>query len=544
MSQAMVCAPQPEAVEAGLDVLAHGGNVVDAAIGAALVQTVVDPQMCGVAGFGSMQIYRADTDSHHSIDFHGRAPLSTRADQWEHLIVRESDDGFGFILRGEVNEIGYQSMTTPLTLKAFGEALEQFGTKPLADLIAPAIEYCEQGFTVRPAVQRFWHQPSIAGRIKRMRVITDNAASAKIYLKPDGSLHEVGEVLRNPDMGNTYRRIAEHGIEDFYCGEIARAIDTDMRAHGGHITLEDLRTCSTEHTVPLEGTYRGFQVHTNQPPGGGLMILEMLNILEQFDLGSMGHNSADYIATVSEAMKIATVDKDARTGDPRFVDIPVAELTSKAYAAAQADLIRSGKLTHVPRVNTGGPESKDTTHICVADTAGNVVSMTHSLGSSSGVVTEGLGFMYNNCMMVFDPRPGYTGSLAPGKARFSALCPTTLFKDGKPYLTLGAPGGTTITMGVLQTILNVVDFDMSAQEAVSAPRFCTTSDTVELTNRILRSVERELVRRGYPTRRYPVSYMVPLVHAIRLRNGALDGGADPAGDGMAATVQVAPTGGH
>ena len=148
-------------------------------------------------------------------------------------------------------------------------------------------------------------------------------------------------------------------------------------------------------------------------------------------------------------------------------------------------------------MNAGGPESKDTTHICVADSEGNVVTMTHSLGSSSGVVTEGLGFMYNNCMMVFDPRPGNAGSLAPGKARFSALCPTTLFKDGKPFLSLGAPGGTTITMGVLQTILNVVDFDMSAQEAVSAPRFCTTSDTVELTNRILRSVERDLTRRGY-----------------------------------------------
>ena len=539
MKEAMVCAPQPEAVEAGLDVLAAGGNVIDAAIGAALVQTVVDPQMCGIAGFGSMQIYLAATNSHHSIDFHGRAPLATRAEQWEDLIVRESDDGFGFILKGEVNEIGYQSMTTPLTLKAFGEALDRFGTKPFSDLLQPAIEYCEQGFVVRPAVHRFWHQPAIAGRIERMRVVTDDPAAAKIYLKPDGSLHQVGDVLRNPDMGRTYRRIAEHGITDFYEGEIARTIDADMRAHGGHITLEDLRTCSTEHTVPLEGTYRGFQLFTNQPPGGGLMILEMLNILEQFDLRAMGHNSADYIATVSEAMKIATVDKDARTGDPRFVDIPVAELTSKDYAAQMAERIREGKLTHVPRVNAGGPESKETTHICVADTEGNVVTMTHSLGSSSGVVTEGLGFMYNNCMMVFDPRPGHTGSLAPGKARFSALCPTTLFKDGKPFLSLGAPGGTTITMGVLQTILNVVDFDMSAQEAVSAPRFCTTSDTVELTNRILRSVERDLTRRGYPTCRYPVSYMVPLVHAIRLRDGALDGGADPAGDGMAASITVA-----
>ena len=536
MTHGMISAPQPEAVEAGLEVFKTGGNVVDAAIAAALVQTVVDPQMCGVAGFGSMQLYRADERRHYSIDFHGRAPLATREDQWQALIDRECDDGFGFVLKGQVNELGYTSMTTPLTIKAFSEAIQQFGTRTLADLLAPAISYCHEGFAVRPHVHGFWRQPAQAGRIERMRVLTDNAASARIYLKPDGSLYNVGETLRNPDMGKTYERIATHGVDDFYHGDIAQAIAADMHAHGGHITLADLASCETEHGQPLVGSYRGFEVHTNQPPGGGLMILEMLNILENFDLASMGHNSADYIATLSEAMKIATVDKDTRMGDPRFVDIPVMELTSKAYAAQHAERIRAGHIAHVPRMNSGGPESQETTHICVADQDGNVVNMTHSLGSSSGVVTDGLGFMYNNCMMVFDPRPGQPGSLAAGKSRFSALCPTTLMRDGKPFLALGAPGGTTITMGVLQAILNVVDFDMSAQDAVCAPRFCTTSDTIELTNRILRSSERELNARGYPTRRYAVSYMVPLVHAIRMRDGALDGGADPAGDGMAMGV--------
>ena len=159
--------------------------------------------------------------------------------------------------------------------------------------------------------------------------------------------------------------------------------------------------------------------------------------------------------------------------------------------------------------------------------------MTHSLGSSAGVVTEGLGFMYNNCMMVFDPRPGRAGSLAPGKARFSAMSPTIVFRDDKPFFLVGAPGGTTITMGNLQAILNAVDFGMSAHEAVSAPRFCTTSDTIELTNRILHRTQAELERRGYPVKRHPFSYMSPLVHAIRIVDGKLDGGADPAGDGMA-----------
>ncbi len=536
MIHGMVCAPQPEAVDAGLDVLRDGGNVMDAAIAAALVQTVVDPQMCGIAGFGSMQIYTAATDEHYFIDFHGRAPLSTRPDMWQSLIERECDDGFGFVLEGQVNETGYASLTTPMTIKAFAEGLEKFGTRPLAEMIQPAIRYCEDGFMVRPKVHGFWHQPAQSGRIARIRVVTDDPVSAKIYRKNDGSLYNVGDILKNPDMGRTYRRIAEAGVEDFYTGEIAHAIDADMRVNGGHITLADLATCETEHTAPLRSRYRDFEVATNPPPGGGLMIIEMLNILENFDLAGIGHNSPDYIATLSEAMKIATVDKDTRMGDPRFVDIPMEELMSKDYAATMAARITSGEKTHVPRVNGRAPESKETTHICVADDQGNVVNMTHSLGSSSGVVTEGLGFMFNNCMMVFDPRPGNPGSLAPGKARFTALCPTMLLQDGNPVLALGAPGGTTITMGVLQTILNVVDFGMSAQEAVSAPRFCTLSDTIEITNRILRSTERALQDRGYPTMRYAVSYATPLVHAIRLRDGKLDGGADPAGDGMAAQV--------
>ena len=249
----------------------------------------------------------------------------------------------------------------------------------------------------------------------------------------------------------------------------------------------------------------------------------------------MGHNSAAYIATVAEAMKLATIDKDTSMGDPNFVDVPIERLMSKSYAQTLADRIKAGEKAHVRRINSGPPESKDTTHLVVADSDGNVVNLTHSLGSSSGVITEGLGFMYNNCMMVFDPRPGQVGSLAPGKARFTAMCPTVLSRNDKPMLAVGAPGGTTITMGVLQTILNVVDFGMSAHEAVSAPRFCATSDNIELTNRIFRSAEAGLNAAGYETTRYAASYVTPIVHAVRLIDGKLDGGADPAGDGMAAS---------
>lgn len=534
MTHGMVSAPQPEAVEAGLDILASGGNAVDAAIGAGLVQTVVDPQMCGIAGFGSCHVALAD-GTHKIIDFHGRAPQAVRPEMWEDLIERECDDGFGFILKGEVNEIGYQSMTTPMTLRAFDDILSRWGTRSMAEMLDPAITYCEEGFQVRQSVYNFWSRAPEAGRIPRERGQTQFAATRKIYTRDDGSLLRVGDLLRNPDMARTYRRIAEHGVDDFYTGGIAKEIVADMAANQGLIAADDLAECAPVEAEPLWTTYRGYRVATNQPPGGGLMIAIMLNILERFDLAAMGHNSPEYIAVVSEAMKFATVEKDRAMGDPQFVDIPVERLLSEDYATAAAASIRSGEKVHVPRLNSGG-ESKETTHICVADDAGNCVTMTHSLGSSSGVVTDGLGFMYNNCMMVFDPRPGRVGSLAPGKARFSAMSPTIVFCDDKPFLLLGSPGGTTITMGNLQAILNAIDFGMNAQEAVHAPRFTATSDTIELTNRILRSTERALQERGYPTKRLAQSYYMPSVHTIRIQAGEFDGGADPSNDGMAAQI--------
>ncbi|MEM6624162.1 MAG: gamma-glutamyltransferase family protein [Pseudomonadota bacterium] len=530
MTQAMVSAPQPEAVEAGLDILRQGGNVVDAGIGAALVQTAVDPLMCGIAGFGCCHVRLAD-GTHHLIDFHGLAPRAATPDMWEARVERECDDGFGFILSDRANEIGYQCMTSPMTLRAFSQILGAHGTRTLSDLIQPAIQHIEEGVLVRPAMNAFWTRPETAGRIGGSERVSRFPWVAKIYC-PDGRPLGIGQTLRNPDMARTYRRIADEGIEIFYEGEIAQAMISDIQGHGGILDHADLAN-QPQHSDPLWVDYRGYRIATNQPPGGGLVIAIMLRILERFDLAAMGHNSPDYIATVSEAMKIATVEKDTRMGDPNHVTIPVDEMLSDTFADAMAERIRSGHKTHVPRMNPGH-ESKETTHICVADAAGNCLSMTHTLGSSSGSITDGLGYMYNNAMMVFDPRPGRPGSLAPGKARFSALSPTIVFKDGAPFMLLGAPGGTTITMGNLQAILNAIDFGMNAQQAVSAPRFTTTSDTIEVTNRIFRGAERELQARGYPTRRIPFSYFTPIVQAIRFGPDGLDGGADPSGDGMAA----------
>jgi gamma-glutamyltranspeptidase/glutathione hydrolase len=535
MTDGMISAPQPEAVEAGIEVFKAGGNLIDATVCAALVQTAVDPQMCGIAGFGNIQIFLPEQGVHTTFDFHGRAPKAVKSDIWESLIEREAEDGWGFILSGRENEFGYGSISTPRTLATLDTILNLYGTRPLKELIQPAIEYCRNGVLIRPHMSSYWNMPAIAGRDPNISMVNKFKETQKIYCDESGLVKRVGDLLLNPDMGQLYQDIGDYGVNHFYSGEISQRITSDMQKNGGLLALEDLQECMPEENPPLWGTFFDYKIATNNPPGGGVMLVEMLNILEEFDLKNMGHNSVEYIKVVSEVMKIATIDKDTKVGDPKFTVVPTDELTSKSYAKAHAEKIKQGDRAVVNRVNKGNPESKCTTQLVLADVSGNCVTMTHTLGQPSGVVTEGLGFMYNGAMTVFDPRPGRPGSLAPGKARFTAISPTIIFKDDLPYLILGAPGATYITMGNLQVILNVIVFGMNAQEAVSAPRFAATSNFIELSNRIFRSTEFSLKSENYDVVRRPESHTFAWVHAIRIVNGELDGGADPATDGMSAS---------
>jgi len=534
-SNGMICAPQPEAVEAGADVMRAGGNAVDGAIACALVQTVVDPLMCGIAGFGSLGIFMPGRGFHGYIDFHSPAPGAARPDMWADLIEGEARDGYGFILKGNVNDIGYQSICVPGTLAALYEAQREFGRLPWSEVVQPAIHWAEGGWTVRRHVHAFWSDPGQMGRVPNPRRISETPAARALYCRADGTPKAVGERVVNRDYATVLRLIARDGADVFYRGEIADRIDEDMRAHGGLLSRRDLDGFRPVRVAPLWGAYRGLRLATNAPPGGGIMLVEMLNVLEHFDLAAMGHNSTEYLRVVAEAMKHATVDKDRHVGDPAFVDIPVERLTGAAHAAAAAARIRAGEKTAVPRFNAGTP-TKDTTHISVVDRDGTCVTMTHSLGMPSGVVTEGLGFLYNGCMGVFDPRPGHAGSIAPGKARFSSICPSILFRGDDPALVVGAPGATQIAMGVLQAILNVVDFDMTMTEAVSAPRFSATSNAIDVSNRIPYAVERDLTALGYDVIRNPFPFGFAAVHGIRIDDGHLDGGADPGHDGIAMRI--------
>ncbi|HOB67955.1 gamma-glutamyltransferase [Ottowia sp.] len=530
----MVVCAQPEAAESGIDILRAGGNAVDAAVACALAQTVVDPLMCGIAGFGTAAVYLQGQGVHEYVDFHSPAPLAARDDMWADLVESELRDGFGFALRGRVNDLGAQSVAVPATLRGLEAMHQTHGRLPWAQVVEPAVRWAADGFFVRPGMYTFWMDAPLAGRVSNLERLAYSASGRELYCQSGGLPKHTGTPLRNPDMARALEKIAADGAQVFYTGDLAERMVADLRAQGSPIAMEDLARFQARRRGVLEGRYRDRRITTNQPPGGGAMLIQMLRILEQFDLPGLRHNSPEYIRVVSEAMKQATRDKDAYLGDPDFVDVPLDDILSDAAIQRCADGIRQGVKIDVPRMGSTTRESRDTTHLSVVDGEGNCVSITHSLGMPSGVITEGLGFMYNGCMGAFDPRPGRAGSIAPGKSRFTASCPTIVFKDDRPEIVLGAPGATQITMGVLQAILNVIDFGMPMQAAVSAPRFSATSNAIEVCNRIPRAVERALQAQDYTVLRNPYNYTIAWVHAIRvLQNGALEGGADPGRDGVA-----------
>jgi len=531
----VISALEPEAVDAGAELLRAGGNAIDAAVGCALVQGVVDPPMSSVAGWGTMQVLSADHNEHVCIDFYGTAPKAARADMWANDLVGEARDGWGFLVRGQRNEIGYEAIATPGTLKGLFEAHSRFGRLPWATVVEQAIDIARNGFPVRPHLHRFLIGEAAQGRVAPKDKMSFSESGRQLYYRQDGTAKSIGTIVHNRDLAGTLEQIARNGAKDFYEGDLARTMVDDISAHGGLLQLEDLQSYRTQWHPPVKATYRGLDLTTNNPPGGGLVLAELLNILERFDLSQYAHNSADYIRIVAEAMKCVTRDKDLHMGDPDFFDVPVAQFLDRERAGEIAHTIASGGRYSVTRLNP--KESQHTTHVSVLDDNGNAVSMTHSLGMVSGVITKGLGFLFNGAMGVFDPRPGHPGSIAPGKRRFTAACPTIVFDGGKPSVVIGAPGGAHIAVAVAQALINILDFRMSLQEAVAAPRFSATSDVLDVSNRIPRFVTRELEQNGYQIARSAVSYAFAEVHAVgRSAQGQWSGGADPFADGMALAV--------
>ena len=529
----MIVAPQPAAVEAGARVLAAGGNAVDAAVTAAFVQTVLDPQMCGIGGYALLTMQRAGDAAPIAMDAPALAGARVTPDMWVDHIIGPNPDGWGYFLEGKVNDAGYTSICTPGTVKALAAMLDRWGTVSWADAIAPAADLADRGFMVTAHLASRWHTPRpYPEACSMLDYIVLNKEASRIYLHDDGSPYAMGQTLRNPDYAATLRALAAAGPEDLYTGALAARMTTDLAAHGSFVTPEDLAAYTLRDDPAVTGTYRGFQVASSMAPHGGPTLIAILNILEGYDLAALGHNSAAYIYLVAMAMKAAFADRNRHMADPYFTDVPVDWMIDKARAAHWRDRIDAGDPIEADDVVTGHP---DTTHVTVVDDAGNCVSLTHSLGASSGVITPGLGFMYNNSMINFDPYPGNPNSIAPGKSRTTGMAPTIVYQDGKPRLVVGAPGASRIITSIVQVMLNVLDFGMGVEAAVYAPRFDCQVNDIRCHLRIPEATLAE-VRKRHPIRHIPQSHGgFALVNAIHIdpATGALTGAADSGTDGMA-----------
>jgi gamma-glutamyltranspeptidase/glutathione hydrolase len=511
----------------------QGGNAIDAAIATAFTQGIVDPQMCGIGGWGMMTVYLAKSKELKYLSFLARAGSKVTPTMWENDVEGQTWWGL-YLIQDWQNIIGYTSIMTPETVKGLYEAWRSYGTLRWSELLQPAIRYAREGVYVTPLMASMWQgPPKLPGFPDQRTVMTVTPAACQIYLKEDGSFYKVGELLKNEDYANTLEKVAEGGADVFYRGELAEIIANDLKKNGAFVTADDLTRYPVKSGDPIRVNYRGYQIATACPPMGGVTVAEILNILEGYDLKKLRLNSAEYLYVMAKAMQAAHSDMAIWLGDPDFVDVPVSKMISKECAAKWRDKIDAGEEIKISR---GESEPKDTTHLATFDEEGNAVSLTHTLGMASGVISPGLGFMYNNAMMAITPFPGHANSAEPGKARTSGMSPTIVLKDGKPFFIVGAPGGYSIISANVQGIVNVIDHGMSAQEAVSAPRIHCEENDVIVSARISFRVCEQLKKKGLKVTHSMVSWgMIPfgLAHGIKIdpTTGRFEGGADPGGGG-------------
>lgn len=456
--------------EVGQAVLRDGGNAVDAAVATAFALAVTLPSAGNIGGGGFLVYHGADGEV-TSFNFRERAPLAATRDMY----LDENGE-----IRNNSNHDGPLAVGVPGTVAGLWMAHQRLGSKPWAELLEPAVKLAEKGFPSTWNMQRF---------LKSVQVKEEAmyAGTKAAFLKNGTDLYEPGETWKQPDLAKTLKRIQKQGKDGFYKGKTAKLIADFMAKHGGLITEEDLAQYEAVEQAPIHGTYRGYDVYAMAPPSsGGVALIEMLNILEGFELSEIGHNSALYLHVLTETMRRAYADRAEHLGDPAFNPaMPVERLTSKEYARelrGTIDLFKAS-VSDSSRFNKAlAYESEETTHFSVVDAEGNAVSLTYTLEYSYGsrLVVEGAGFLLNNEMGDFNPIPGRTTQrgligtppnlVAPGKNMLSSMTPTIVAQNNKPLLAIGSPGGRTIINTVLQVVLNVIDHDMNIGQAVEAGR--------------------------------------------------------------------------
>lgn len=465
----MVVSQEALASQIGRDILEQGGNAVDAAVAVGFALAVTLPQAGNLGGGGFMLIYAAAPKHSEAIDFRETAPAAAGRE----VFLNE---------QGEVDETrlrySHQAAGVPGTVAGLALAHRRHGHLPWRQLVTPAIRLARQGFPVSAELAQ-----SLQETHARM---APWPASMKTFFKPDGSAYSPGETLAQPELAAALNLIAEQGAKAFYQGPIARRLVADMQAHQGLITLDDLQNYRAVVRVPLQGTYRGYQIVSMPPPSsGGVHLIQILNILETWPLGELGAESAATLHRMAEAMKRAYADRSQYLGDPDFVSVPVAGLTAKAYGRELAAKIDPNQAQPAAAIKPGQPqrfESDQTTHYSVVDREGNAVTVTYTLNFpyGSGIVAAGTGILLNNEMDDFAAKPGVpnafgmvggdANAVGPGKRPLSSMTPTLVFKDGQLVLVTGSPGGSRIITTVLQILLNVIDHRMNIAEATLAPR--------------------------------------------------------------------------
>ncbi len=500
----MVASAHPLATKAGLEILKKGGNAVDAAVATAFALGVVEPYASGVGGGGFMLVYMAGKGRAVALDYRESSPANT---------PRNIESGG--------TRSGPRSIAVPGAVAGLAKALADYGTMDLKSVMAPAIRLAENGFPANSL---------IIDVIEEYRdKLSANPAAEKIYLQPGC---REGDLIFQKDLARTYRAIAAGGPGVFYRGEIAAAVAKEVQRLGGWLAAEDLAGYRAIAREPVKGSYRGHEIFSMPPPSsGGVHAIELLNIMEGYDLAALGQNSAGAIQVMAEAMRRVFRDRARYMGDPDFVKVPVKALTSQKYAAEVRKTIRKGKLNR--RIKTPDPwtfESDQTTHVSVADGKGNLVALTQTLNSffGSGVVVPGMGIILNNEINDFG---GWGANEAlPGKRPVSSMSPTMVLKKGEPFMCLGMAGGTRIISGMAQIIINVIDYGMDIQAAISAPKFYCRSDKISMESRIGPGTRGELADMGYEIdirKDFDIYFGGAQGVMINEKTGTIYGGADP-----------------
>ncbi|MEZ5765957.1 MAG: gamma-glutamyltransferase [Xanthobacteraceae bacterium] len=485
-SRGVVVSNHPLASAAGAEMLAAGGNAIDAAIATLFTLTVVEPMMVGIIGGGIAHIRLAD-GSHRFIDGQSTVPLAVRPDTYRSR-PGSAHDVFDTVDDENLN--GPRAVATPGSLKAWCETLERFGTMSLADVMQPAIKHAARGFAATP----YLHECIVDGASEMRK---DKPIST-IYL-PDGEPLKAGARVVQSEYAETLRYIAQHGSAALYEGALGDVLVDYMKANRGFITRDDLSWYKTAERAPIKADYRGWEILGPPPPAAsGVHIAQMLNILEGYDVAAMGFGTAETIHLLAEVLKIAFADRAAASGDPDFINVPVERLTSKDYAAERRGAIDP---TRAQAWDAGVQqlESAHTTHMTAADAFGNVVATTQTINNLFGakILIPGLGTVPNNYMNLYDPRPGHALSLAPGKRVTTSMSPMMALRDGKLRYALGLPGGKRIFPSAFQALVNLIDHGMSLQEAVEAPRVWTEGNALEVEQAVPLPVREALKARGH-----------------------------------------------